>query len=58
MDNMYSIKIWRNEYSWNPETRHGMCYGLAYALATNAGFFKVQIIDEDFNTIILETRNP
>jgi len=51
---MYSIKIWNNETS-QPETRTGLAFGLAYALATNAGFAKCQVINE-FGIIEFETK--
>ncbi len=51
---MYSIKIWNNENS-QPETREGLPYGLAYALAVNAGFAKCQVINE-FGIIEFEHR--
>jgi hypothetical protein len=51
---MYCIKIWINENS-QPETREGLPYGLAYALAVNAGFAKCQVINE-FGIIEFETK--
>ena len=51
---MYSVKIWNNPNS-QPETRKGLPFSLAYALATNAGFAKCQIINE-FGIIELETK--
>ena len=51
---MYSIKTWTNETS-QPETRMGLPYALAYALAVNAGFAKAQVINE-FGIIELETK--
>jgi hypothetical protein len=51
---MYNIKIWNNENS-EPQLRKNIPYGLAYALATKAGFAKAQIICE-LGIIILETK--
>ena len=51
----YSIKIWMNENS-RSETRTNIPFGLAYALATKAGFYKSQIISE-FGVVEIETRN-
>ena len=52
---MYTIKTWNSEYS-QPETRTGLPYGLAWAIATKAGYYKAQIICESYGTVELQTR--
>lgn len=52
---MYTIKTWNTERS-QPETRTGLPYGLAWAIATRAGYSKAQIICEDTGIIELETK--
>ena len=54
---MYSIKTWNNETS-QPRLRTGLPYALAWAIAAHAGYAKAQIIDEEFDTVELETKNP
>jgi hypothetical protein len=49
-----SLKVWRNPES-TPTIRTGMLWPLAWAIATKAGWAKVQVIDE-FSIIILETK--
>jgi hypothetical protein len=53
---MYTIKTWNTEYS-QPETRTGLVYGLAWAIATKAGYHKAQIICETTGIVELETKN-
>jgi len=53
---MYTLKTW-NSLEWgHPEVRMGMPYGLAWAIATKAGYAKAQIICEDTDIIELETK--
>jgi len=50
----YTLITWCYDDSV-PTIRTGMVYGLAFALATTADYAKSQIVDEEFNTIVLET---
>ena len=51
----YSLITWLNEYS-RPETRGGLPYALAYALATKGGYYKAQIVSS-WDVIELEVRS-
>mgnify|MGYP003662975101 CR=1 FL=1 len=52
---MYSIKTWNTQTS-QPKLRTGLPYALAYAMAISGCYAKAQVIDQEFDTIILETR--
>ena len=52
---MYTIKTWNTERS-QPETRAGLPYGLAWAIATKAGYSKAQVICESTGIIEFETK--
>jgi len=56
MDNNYTLKTWETPTS-QPETRTGLPYAFAHAMATKGGQYKVQVIWEDFDTIELEVKN-
>ena len=53
---LYTIKIWQNEYNLIPEIRQALPYQLAYALATNAGWYKVQVVD-NIGIVVLEFKH-
>lgn len=52
---MYTLKTWASLEWGRPEVRTGLPYGLAWALATKAGYAKAQVIDE-WGIIVLETK--
>jgi hypothetical protein len=52
---MYTIKTW-NSPQGQPTTREGMPYGLAWAIATKAGYAKAQVICETHGIIELERK--
>ena len=52
----YTLKTWETPAS-QPETRTGLAYAFAYAMATEGGHYKAQVIWEDFDTIELEVKN-
>jgi hypothetical protein len=56
MDTNYTLKTWETPAS-QPETRTGLAYAFAYAMATKGGHYKAQVIWEDFDTIELEVKN-
>jgi hypothetical protein len=53
---MYSIKTWNTQTS-QPKLRTDLPYALAWAIATNGGYAKAQVIDQEFDTVHLETRH-
>ena len=53
---MYSIKTWNTQTS-QPKLCTDLPYALACAIATNGGYAKAQVVDQEFDTITLETRN-
>ena len=53
---MYTIKTWNTERS-QPEIRTGLPYGLAWAIATKAGYCKAQVICEVTGIIDLEVKS-
>ena len=52
---MYTIKTWNTERSL-PETRTGLLYGLAWAIAVKAGYSKAQVICEETGIVELEVK--
>ena len=52
----YTIKTWNSD-NGKPTIRHGMLWGVAWAIATKAGYAKVQVICEEFGTVELETKS-
>jgi hypothetical protein len=52
---MYTLKTWTS-LRGRPEVRTGMPLGLAYAIATKAGYAKAQVICETWGIIELETK--
>mgnify|MGYP005812826201 FL=1 len=54
-EHTYHIIVWRNENS-RPETRRGLPYALAWAIATHAGWHKTQVVDH-WGIICLETKH-
>ena len=55
---MYTLKTWKtwNTQTSQPSTRTDLPYALARALAVNGGYAKAQVIDQEFDTVTLETR--
>jgi len=53
---MYTIKTWNTERS-RPEIRTGMPYGLAWAIAVKAGYWKAQVICEETTIVELEVKS-
>ena len=52
----YTIKTWNSE-NGQPTTRTGLLWGVAWAIATKAGYSKAQVISEEFGTVELETKS-
>ena len=50
----YTLKTWHTDYTVRPDTRAGLPYALAYALATRGGYYKAQIVCEQWATVELE----
>lgn len=53
---MYSMITWKNETS-RPETRENTPFALIAAYGRNAGFYKVQAVDEN-GIIVQEWKVP
>jgi hypothetical protein len=53
---MYTLKTWTSLKWGRPEIRTGLPYGLAWAIATKAGYAKAQVICETWGIIELETK--
>ena len=56
MENNYTLKTWETPTS-QPETRTGLPYSFAHAMATKGGQYKAQVILGDFGIIELEVKN-
>ena len=50
----FTLKTWNTDYTVRPDTRAGLPYALAYALATRGGYHKAQVVCEQWDSIELE----
>jgi hypothetical protein len=57
MDMNVNLYIWLYEHS-RREIRTNIPYSHAYQLASKGDYYKCQIIDPGFDTILMETRIP
>lgn len=53
----YTIKTWTAENS-EPVSRHGLPWGVCFALATRGGYAKAQVICAETSVIEIETKAP
>jgi hypothetical protein len=54
---MYRIRYWSSAHSSVYVERSSLPYALAWSLATKAGWYKCQVINEQWGSICFETRN-
>ena len=53
---MYALYYWPNHDTWKPTIRTGLTYAQAWALATRSGYYKAQVVCQQWGGVVVEVK--